>query len=258
MMFSTHIRPLLWSIILTFLFLETNGQEFRIHSHNDYLRHLPFWEAASAKAMSIEVDVILLRDTLFVAHEKESITSNRTFENMYLEPLRLSSAMSFSLNPSLQLLVDCKTEANATLALIIKKCEIYKKFLYQPETGKGVKIIISGNRPPASDYNNSPPYLFFDHQSIDDLEKISFEKIGMVSLPFYKFVRWNGKDTIPTVEKEKVLKITQSVHKYKVPFRFWATPDTPEAWKMLPELGIDFINTDQPIRVSEYLKTNSK
>jgi hypothetical protein len=27
---------------------------------------------------------------------------------------------------------------------------------------------------------------------------------------------------------------------------------------MLPELGIDFINTDQPIRVSEYLKTNIK
>ena len=121
-----------------------------------------------------------------------------------------------------------------------------------------MKIIISGNRPPASDYGNSPPYLFFDHQSIDDLDKISFEKIGMVSLPFYKFVRWNGKDTIPAVEKEKVLKITQSVHKYKVPFRFWATPDTPEAWKMLPDLGIDFINTDQPIRVSEYLKTNSK
>ena len=85
-MFSIHIRPLLWSIILTFLFLETHGQEFRIHSHNDYLRHLPFWEAASAKAMSIEVDVILLRDTLFVAHEKVSVRSLSIFDNMYLEP----------------------------------------------------------------------------------------------------------------------------------------------------------------------------
>jgi alkaline phosphatase len=250
-----HIK---WTILCTFILVKAFGQDLNIHSHNDYLRNIPFWEAASANAMSIEVDVILLRDTLFVAHEKESIRSNRTFENVYLEPLRQSADLSFSLHPSLQLLVDCKTEANATLALIIKKCEAYKKFLYHPETGKGVKIIISGNRPPPSDYNNSPPYLFFDHQSIDDLDKISFEKIGMVSLPFYKFVRWNGKDTIPTVEKEKVLKITQSVHKYKVPFRFWATPDTPEAWKILPELGIDFINTDHPMRVSEFLKTNIK
>jgi len=252
------MKQIKWTFLCTLIIVNAFGQELNIHSHNDYLRNIPFWEAASANAMSIEVDVILLRDTLFVAHEKESITSNRTFENLYLEPLRLSSSLSFSLHPSLQLLVDCKTDALPTLALIIKKCEAYKKFLYQPETGKGVKIIISGNRPPASDYNNSPPYLFFDHQSIDDLDKISFEKIGMVSLPYYKFVRWNGKDTIPALEKEKVLKITQSVHKYKVPFRFWATPDTPAAWKMLPELGIDFINTDQPMRVSEFLKTNIK
>ena len=252
------MKQIKWTFLCTFILVKAFGQDLNIHSHNDYLRNIPFWEAASANAMSIEVDVILLRDTLFVAHEKESIRSNRTFENLYLEPLRQSADLSFSLHPSLQLLVDCKTDALSTLALIIKKCEAYKKFLYQPETGKGVKIIISGNRPPASDYNNSPPYLFFDHQSIDDLDKISFEKIGMVSLPFYKFVRWNGKDTIPAVEKEKVLKITQSVHKYKIPFRFWATPDTPEAWKMLPELGIDFINTDQPIRVSEYLRNNKK
>lgn len=252
------MKQIKWTFLCTLIIVNAFGQDLNIHSHNDYLRNIPFWEAASANAMSIEVDVILLRDTLFVAHEKESITSNRTFENLYLEPLRLSSSLSFSLHPSLQLLVDCKTDALPTLALIIKKCEAYKKFLYQPETGKGVKIIISGNRPPASDYNNSPPYLFFDHQSIDDLEKVSFEKIGMVSLPFYKFVRWNGKDTIPALEREKVLKITQSVHKYKVHFRFWATPDTPDAWKMLPELGIDFINTDQPMRVSEFLKTNIK
>lgn len=250
-----HIK---WTILCTFILVKAFGQDLNIHSHNDYLRNIPFWEAASANAMSIEVDVILLRDTLFVAHEKESIRPNRTFENLYLDPLKQSANLSFSLHPSLQLLVDCKTEALSTLALIIKKCEAYEEFLYHPKTGKGVKIIISGNRPSASDYNNSPPYLFFDHQSIDDLDKISFEKIGMVSLPFYKFVKWNGKDTIPAFEREKVLKITQSVHKYKVPFRFWATPDTPEAWKILPELGIDFINTDHPMRVYEFLKTNIK
>jgi len=255
---TKFIFPLTGTIALFFFIAKINGQAYNIHSHNDYLRNIPFWEAASAKAMSIEVDVILLRDTLFVAHEKESIKSNRTFENLYLEPLRQAAILSYSLHPTLQLLVDCKTEANATLALIIKKCEVYKEFLYQPETGKGVKIIISGNRPAATGYKDSPPYLFFDHQSLDDLEAISFEKIGMISLPFYKFIKWNGKDSLPAEEKVKVMKITQLVHRYHVPFRFWATPDTPEAWKILPELGIDFINTDQPIGVSAFLTSNHK
>jgi alkaline phosphatase len=258
MLFNKYLLPLFSSIALIYFNTKANAQEYKIHSHNDYLRKIPFWEAVSANAISIEVDVILLRDTLFVAHEKEAIRTNRTFENLYLEPLRQADNLSISLPPSLQLLVDCKTEANSTLASIIKKCENYRQILYQPETGKGVKIIVSGNRPPASNYKDSPPYLFFDHQSLDDLETISFEKVGMISLPFYKYIKWNGKDSLPAEEKEKVMKITQLVHRYHVPFRFWATPDTPEAWKMLPELGIDFINTDQPSGVSAFLTRNLK
>lgn len=252
------MKQVKWTFLCTFILVKAFGQDLNIHSHNDYIRKVPFWEAAAANAMSIEVDVILLRDTLFVGHEKESIRSGWTFETLYLEPVRQSGLLGFSLHPKLQLLVDCKTEAISTLAKIIEKCETYKDFLYHPETGRGVKIIVSGNRPPANLYHQSPSYLFFDHQNLDDLSVISFEKVGMVSLPFYKFVKWNGKDHLPDTEKEKVIKIAQTVHNHQVPFRFWATPDTPDAWKFLPELGVDFINTDKPMMVNSFLKNENK
>jgi alkaline phosphatase len=52
-------------------------QEIKIHSHNDYLRNAPFWEAYANNAASIEADVILEGNTLYVAHEKESIKKGR-------------------------------------------------------------------------------------------------------------------------------------------------------------------------------------
>jgi|TARA_B110000444_G_scaffold57844_1_gene53876 alkaline phosphatase len=56
------------------------GYSYKIHSHNDYMRDVPFWEAYANKASSIEVDIVLKNDTLFVAHEAESINSKKTLK----------------------------------------------------------------------------------------------------------------------------------------------------------------------------------
>jgi alkaline phosphatase len=64
-----------------------NKAAFAVHSHNDYLQPVPFWDAFSAGCASIEVDVILQDGGLMVAHEKASIQAPRTFENLYLKPI---------------------------------------------------------------------------------------------------------------------------------------------------------------------------
>ena len=58
-----------------------------IHSHNDYWRDVPFYSALSVGAVSIEADVWLYNDTLFVGHERGALTSNRTFETLYINPI---------------------------------------------------------------------------------------------------------------------------------------------------------------------------
>ena len=61
------------------------GYSYKIHSHNDYMRDVPFWEAYANKASSIEVDIVLKNDTLFVAHEAESINSKKTLKGFILK-----------------------------------------------------------------------------------------------------------------------------------------------------------------------------
>ena len=83
------------------------GYSYKIHSHNDYMRDVPFWEAYANKASSIEVDIVLKNDTLFVAHEAESINSKKTLKALYLKPISKAYSLSGKERSNIQLLKHC-------------------------------------------------------------------------------------------------------------------------------------------------------
>lgn len=58
-----------------------------VHSHNDYWRDVPFYSALSVGAVSIEADVWLYNETLYVGHEQGALTTSRTFQSLYLDPI---------------------------------------------------------------------------------------------------------------------------------------------------------------------------
>jgi alkaline phosphatase len=80
----------------------------------------------------------------------------------------------------------------------------------------------------------------------------------MVSLSFARFSRWNGKGRIVQSEREKLESFISLVHSFDRPVRFWASPDSKSAWKAFQDLGVDYINTDQPFEAQKYLSTLSK
>ena len=57
------------------------------HSHNDYWRRVPLFDALRAGCTGVEADVWLFDDDLFVGHNTASLTRNRTFESLYIDPL---------------------------------------------------------------------------------------------------------------------------------------------------------------------------
>ncbi|KAI5778470.1 hypothetical protein EDC01DRAFT_634865 [Geopyxis carbonaria] len=58
-----------------------------IHSHNDYWRPAPLYTALSVGASSIESDIFLLNSTLYVGHDRASLTPARTLASLYIDPL---------------------------------------------------------------------------------------------------------------------------------------------------------------------------
>ncbi|WP_198672977.1 alkaline phosphatase [Algoriphagus litoralis] len=233
-------------------------QDFKLHSHNDYLRNVPFWEAFGAGAASIEVDVILQDGSLMVAHEKESIQPERTLRSLYLEPIRKAVDLGMIEEFGFHLLVDCKTEGYATLEAIVNDAADFEEMLYSAQNPSGLKLIISGNRPKPEDYTKYPEWVFFDYQSKILTDALPWEKIGMVSLSFRQFSIWNGKGRIVEEQKKSLDEFIGLVHSFEKPVRFWAAPDSKSAWKAFYDMGVDYINTDQPAVAQIYLSTLSR
>jgi hypothetical protein len=57
------------------------------HSHNDYWRQRPLFSALGTGCTSIEADVWLVSDELFVGHTESQLTEDRTLRRMYIDPL---------------------------------------------------------------------------------------------------------------------------------------------------------------------------
>lgn len=57
------------------------------HSHNDYWRLVPLYSAIEAGCISVEADIWLINDELYVGHTPASLTPNRTLDSLYISPL---------------------------------------------------------------------------------------------------------------------------------------------------------------------------
>nr|KMM66233.1 secreted protein [Coccidioides posadasii RMSCC 3488] len=57
------------------------------HSHNDYWRQVPLYSSIKAGCISVEADVWLFDNDLYVGHTKSSLAINRTLTSLYLDPL---------------------------------------------------------------------------------------------------------------------------------------------------------------------------
>ncbi|MCH6234492.1 alkaline phosphatase [Cognataquiflexum rubidum] len=245
---------LLSSTVFALLAVGQDLPTYKLHSHNDYLRTVPFWDAFGAGCASIEVDVILQKGELMAAHEAESIRTERTLKSLYFEPIQKAKSLGMIDAFDFHLLIDCKTEAYTTLDQIVKDASEFEHLLFSEQNQTGLKLIISGNRPKPEDYKNYPPYLFFDYQNKVLSPGLPWEKIGMVSLSFRQFSVWNGKGRIVQSERDSLVSFISKVHAFDKPVRFWASPDSKSAWKAFADLGIDYINTDQPYEANQYLK----
>lgn len=240
------------SVILLFITSISFAQKINIHSHNDYLQNVPFWNAYANGLKSIEVDIFLKDDVLYATHSELDIKKEHTIESLYLKPIVQAMSLHLGTLNELQLLVDIKSEAHATLKKLINVLERYPTIIRNNK----ITIVISGNRPPVSEYFKYPDYIKFDYQSLESHgDKEVWNKIAMLSLSFKEFSDWNGKGRLTHTDFEKVKTVIDKAHAYGIPFRFWATPDSKTAWKTFVDMGVDYINTDMPYAASSYLKT---
>lgn len=238
--------------LLIFLIgIKISAQNPKAHSHNDYEQKIPFWYALGAGAESIEADVFLEKDELFVAHNQKEISKERTFENLYLKPIEQAIELNLNTQKPVQILIDIKTDAKTTLQKIVSEIQKHPKIINQ----KTFNFVISGNQPKPEGYNSYPDFIKFDYQKLQNLSAPEWEKVALISLNFKQYSNWNGKGGLTEEDLPKVTDIIKEAKVFKKPIRFWAIPDSKTSWEFFANAGVDYINTDKPKDCVEYIST---
>jgi alkaline phosphatase len=227
------------------------------HAHNDYEHPVPFYTAYNAGFGSIEADILLYENELYVAHNAAGIAPGKTLQSLYLNPLqeviqKNNGRVYADSTKHLLLLIDLKTPAEPTLDALLNVLKQYTMITTCP----GLNIVITGNSPDITRLTAYPAWLFFDGNLGKSYTAEALHKIAIFSDDFRRYARWDGTGILVDSARKKIESAVTKAHSLHKPIRFWAAPDVPNAWHQLIGLKADYINTDKIQEISNFLDTH--
>ncbi len=235
------------------------------HAHNDYEHDRPLLDALAQGFCSVEADVFLVGEELRVGHTRLALRPERTLEKLYLAPLkervRTNGGRVYRDGPTVYLLIDVKTEAEATYAAVDKLLARYGDMLSVVRDGKfqagAITVVISGNRAQETIKRQKVRYAGIDGRPADLDSDAPAHQLPWISASWGSVFRWKGEGPMPAAERDKLKEFVGKAHKHGRMVRFWATPEKPEVWKELLAAKVDLINTDRLAELRRFLQENA-
>jgi alkaline phosphatase len=221
------------------------------HSHNDYKKSIPFYRAYNDGFGSIEADVFAVNGQLMVAHEVREITPSRSLKILYTDPL--IAKLKQDTARKLRLLIEIKHDYTVTLPLVIEELKPLSQYFSYPGHPGRLSIVMTGAVPPGSVMGNYPDWMLFDVDHLSGFTTKQLEKIGLISVPFDQYSKWDGIHEIKAEDVSRLKGIIDSAHAAGKKIRFFAGPDTQASWLELIKLKSDVIGTDHIDELAEYL-----
>ncbi|KAL8388833.1 hypothetical protein RB595_008962 [Gaeumannomyces hyphopodioides] len=241
-----------------------------VHSHNDYWRDVPFYSALARGCVSVEADVWLYdNDLLLVGHDRSSLSENRTFDSLYVQPIlsvlraqnprhrfvppgdapTRNGVYDASPGQTLYLFVDVKTDGAATWPAVVRALGPLREAGYLTTVRSGttavvapgpVTVVGTGNTPRALVEGAPAPRDYFWDAPAADLTRDEFRDVGAGLSPIASagFGDVFGAGEGSAARRSGVLNDTQlallraqvgEAHARGIKVRYWDTPGWPVA-----------------------------
>ena len=245
------------------------------HSHNDYWRSVPLYEALSYGCVSVEADIWFTDDNkdFLVSHSWKSTTPTRTLKSLYLDPLtnilknrNVSLAATGSKdqgifdadpNTSVILLIDIKSDGREAWPLLLSQLQPLMEAGYLTHFN-GSKVIPgpltvvgTGNTPfDLVTLNNTSRYIFFDAPLTDiSNPKYTPPNSYYASAPMKPLIGYTWFNRLSGSQIAKIKDRIDAAEKKGIKSRFWDTPGWPislrdKVWFALTENGTGMLNVD--------------
>jgi len=254
------------------------------HSHNDYWRQIPLYEALAAGCTGTEADVWLSGSDLLVGHTKSSLSPSRSLATMYINPL-VSILTHQNQNPPsnstptnttqangifesdpvvpLTLLLDMKSSGPDTFPVVLKHLEPLRSrgwlTHYNGTTliPGPITVVGTGNTPFPLVLNTTAHDIFFDaplaqfwgESAPSNATAYTAQNSNYASTSFAETVGklWHGVMSPSQVEivRGQVAEAT----KRGLKARYWDTPSWPvgvreHVWDVLVKEGVGMLSVD--------------
>lgn len=253
-----HLRQLVLTISMLFFGLSTYAQvPILIHSHNDYDRDVPFYEAYSLGAASIEADVFYIDGKLLVGHDIEDLNEDQTLENTYIEPavklFRKHGGKPYKdENKTLQLMIELKSEPISELKAVQSLLEKYPDVFNPAVNENAIRIVITGRRPAPSQFKDFPKWINFDGEMDLDYTPDQIKRVALYSLDFGSFFTWNGKGLFLPEEYKVFKQKIEYAHNKGKGIRFYGAPEGTTVYYTFYNDNVDYINVDDVVSCAKF------
>ncbi|MFJ4716300.1 phosphatidylinositol-specific phospholipase C/glycerophosphodiester phosphodiesterase family protein [Streptomyces sp. NPDC088785] len=245
----------------------------RAHAHNDYDHPRPLFDALDHRFASVEADIYLVDGELLVAHDPVDLDPERTLAALYLAPLAARvraqhGSVYRGRRLSLQLLVDIKTEGDATYRELDRQLRRYPGLFTTYARGRvrtgPVTAVVSGDRAAgpviAAQRTRS---AFYDGRLTDLGGPAPAGLIPLISDNWTNTFTWQGSGPMPPAERARLRGIVSAAHARGQRVRFWATPDVagPErdaVWAESIAADVDHLNTDDLAGLEAFLDAHDR
>jgi glycerophosphoryl diester phosphodiesterase len=252
------------------------------HSHNDYWRSVPLYEALAAGCVGIEADVWLTdAEELLVSHSWESVKQDRTLRSLYLDPLtRIFDKLNVSTastedkeigffeadpNASVILLIDFKNDGHDIWPVVVSQLQPLREkgWLTYYDGEKVIQgpltVVGTGHTPfELVQQNSTNRFIFFDAPLLD----ISNPAYNTTN-SYYASVRMNkaiGRVAFHKLKESQVETLKKQIEaatEKGLRSRYWDTPAWPiglrdKVWMKLEELGTGMLNVDDLVSATRW------
>ena len=259
------------------------------HSHNDYWRTIPLYEALAAGCTGVEADVWHTDNDLRVGHSRKSLTSARTLTAMYIDPLvsilthqnpastpsnstngtatQWSGIFETNTSASLTLLIDMKTDGADTLPVVLQQLEpLRSKGWLTHFDGTNVvrgpiTVVGTGNTPfDLLTANSTYRDMFFDapldHLSDTNGTVYTTQNSYYASVSFAKTIGKLKNGLFSSQQMSMVKEQVSAANARGLKARYWDAPGWPigqrdEVWDFLEKEGVGMLNADDVNAVSK-------
>lgn len=252
------------------------------HSHNDYWRSVPLYEALSAGCVGIEADIWLTDDReLLVSHSWRSTKRERTLRSLYLDPLtNILTQRNVSLastedkevgmfdadpNASTVLLIDFKNDGRKIWPVLLEQLQPLREkgWLTYFDGARLVKgpltVVGTGNTPfDLVKENNTNRFVFYD-APLDEISNPAYteENSYYASVQMKKAIGHIWLNQLTSGQVDTIKKHIKAAADKGLKSRYWSTPSWPislrdKVWFTLTENDVGMLNVDDLVSATRW------